>query len=300
MARLQISPDVANRFITLDWSDEQHDPTGFCRDLIDHYEAGDIIILKHAPFRIDFDLLNKVDFPAGRKYQKLGEKAFVWPKLHRAGVAKLFMGSFLHRPGFYLAFRREVKSVSSQLREFAKHVFAPYQFGEMNVSWRFTPTGPEGLHVDYFRADENVHHVRIFINIDAKPRIWTVGHQLDELIGRFYEEARLDELRAADSKTICNRLNKTVLGDVNKPQGGALDRHVVEFEQGDVWLCETRINSHQIFSGHRLVATDFYVNSNSMLDPSRAVEARVRRTLERHAALRSGEWVNDCANTNIS
>ena len=59
------------------------------------------------------------------------------------------------------------------------------------------------------------------------------------------------------------------------------DRHVVEFTQGDVWLCETRINSHQILSGRRLVATDFYVDPSSMLDPEQRVEARVARCMER-------------------
>jgi hypothetical protein len=59
-----------------------------------------------------------------------------------------------------------------------------------------------------------------------------------------------------------------------------MDRHVVRFAPGEVWLCETRLNSHEIYSGHRLVATDFYVDSGSMLDPSQRVEARVRRALE--------------------
>jgi hypothetical protein len=66
-----------------------------------------------------------------------------------------------------------------------------------------------------------------------------------------------------------------------------MDRHVVSFAPGEVWLCETRLNSHGIYSGHRLVATDFYVDPASMLDPSQRVDARVKRSLERLRASRN-------------
>jgi hypothetical protein len=121
----------------------------------------------------------------------------------------------------------------------------------------------------------------MFINIDEEPRIWTVSHQLEELIARSYASAELAQLGGSPSNSIIDRINSRVLTPLSYEPMSKSDRHIIEFAQGDVWLCETRINSHQIFSGRRVVATDFYVDPASMLDPEQRVEARVRRALER-------------------
>jgi hypothetical protein len=111
--------------------------------------------------------------------------------------------------------------------------------------------------------------------------VWTVSHQLEDLIARNYATAELAELSGSPSNSIIDRINRRVLNPISYEPACETDRHVVEFTQGDVWLCETRINSHQIFSGRRLVATDFYVDPSSMLDPEQRVEARVARCMER-------------------
>ena len=38
------------------------------------YEQGKVIILENAPFRMDFELLNKVSLPRSRQFQKLSYK----------------------------------------------------------------------------------------------------------------------------------------------------------------------------------------------------------------------------------
>jgi hypothetical protein len=289
---IELSPRVADPFVRMDWRDDGDDPAAFRAALIRNYELGKVIILENAPFHVDFDLLNKVSLPPGRRFQKLSDKIFRAPKLYRADVFRLLYEAFGLDVSFYLAFRREVGRVSASLRDFARDVFRPYRFLKLGVSWRFTMTGPEGLHVDYFRNEEDLHYLRIFVNVDRDSRVWTLSHQLEELIGRYYDEARLFELAHAPSNAICSRLNKTVFDHLNALPRSATDRHVASFAPGEVWLCETRVNSHEIFSGHRLVATDFYVDPASMLDSSQRVDARVRRALEqcrRAAASHAGE-----------
>ena len=284
MAEIELSAMLADRFVRLDWQDRSRDPRAFDADLIRHYEAGDIIILGHPPFEIDFDVLNRVSFPEGRAHQKLMDKFLIHPKLHRREVRRLFHDVFGFDAIFYLRFRREVKRLSEELRRFGRSVFQPYRFLKQGVSWRFTPTGPEGLHVDYFRRAKDLQYLRIFINVDRQPRIWTVGPPLEDLIERYAEEAALLELTGAACNQVCLRLNKRVFDRINVQPRSAMDRHVVHFAPGDVWLCETQLNSHEIFSGHRLVATDFYVEPSSMQDPSRRVDARVAACLQRLAA----------------
>lgn len=286
MADIQLNPRVADRFVRLDWRDAKDDPQGFRTALAQRYEAGDVLILANAPFNIDLDLLNRVSLPGGRPFQKLSDRTFRPINLCRAKRRGLFRAAFGGDVLLYLKFRREVGRVSALLRAFARDVFRPYRFlkdGDA-VSWRFTPTGPEGLHVDYFRDDRDLQYVRMFVNVDQRSRVWTLTHQLDELIYRFYDKAQLGELAGAPSNAVCDRLNKVVFDAVNAQPREAMDRHVVSFAPGEVWLCETRLNSHEIFAGHRMVATGFYVDPASMLDPTQRVDARVRRALE-HAAI---------------
>lgn len=279
MANIELSPAVADPFIRMNWNDEGDDPAGFRSELMRLYELGKVIVLENAPFQINFAVLNRISLPQGRKFQKLSEKSLCAPKLYKADVRRLFYDAFGLDVASYLDFRREVGRLSASLRDFARDVFRPYRFLKLDVSWRFTPTGPEGLHVDYFKRTEDLHYLRIFVNVDREPRIWTMSHPLEDLIDRYGDEARLIELVGAPSNAVCARLNEAVFDRVNALPHSAMDRHVVSFAPGDVWLCETRLNSHEIYSGHRLVATDFYVDPASMLDPSQRVDARVKRSL---------------------
>ena len=281
MANIELSPTVADPFVRMNWNDEGYDPIGFRSELGRNYELGKVIILENAPFKINFTLLNEISLPSGRKFQKLSDKFLCVPKLYRAEVRRMLHRAFGLDLMLYLDFRREVGRLSASLRNFARDVFRSYRFLKLDVSWRFTPTGPEGLHVDYFKRVEDLHYLRIFVNVDREPRVWTISHQLEGLIERYGDEARLIELVGAPSNAVCARLNEAVFDHVNSLPRSAMDRHTASFAPGDVWLCETRLNSHEIYSGHRLVATDFYVDPASMLDPSQRVEARVKRSLER-------------------
>lgn len=287
VAEIERSAAVADPFVRVDWRDRDQDHPAFEAGLKRHYEAGHIILLDHPPFAIDFDVLNRVSFPAGRLHQKLTDRFLAYPKLHRPEVRRLFHEAFGLDLPFYLRFRREVMRLSEGLRRFARDVFPSYRFLRQGVSWRFTPTGPEGLHVDYFRRPEELQYLRIFINVDRQPRVWTIGPPLEELIARYADEANLLELAGAPSNQVCQRLNKRVFDKINVQPRSAMDRHIVSFAPGDVWLCETRLNSHEIFSGHRLVATDFYVEPASMRDPQQSVDRRVTACLQRLAGARS-------------
>lgn len=286
MAEIERSATVTDPFVRVDWRDRGHDRPAFDAGLKRHYEAGHIIVLDHPPFEIDFDVLNRVSFPPGRLHQKLADRFLTYPKLHRPEVRRLFHDAFALDLPFYLRFRREVSRLSEALRRFARDVFPSYRFLRQGVSWRFTPTGPEGLHVDYFRRPEELQYLRIFINVDRQPRVWTIGPPLEELIERYADAADLLELAGAPSNQVCQRLNKRVFDKINVQPRSAMDRHIVRFAPGDVWLCETRLNSHEIFSGHRLVATDFYVEPSSMHDPQQSVDRRVAACLHRLATAR--------------
>lgn len=280
MTWIRYHPNVADFFVHMDWRDSRSDPPGFKTELLRNYEAGKIILLKNSPLSINYGLLNKLHLPKGRRFQKLSYKTLTYPKMYKADIAKLMLMKFSRTPVLYFKLRREILRITKEVRYFVHDVFKPYRIQKESVSWRFTPTGPEPLHVDWFRPTDDVHYIRMFINIDEQSRVWTVSHQLEDLIARNYVIAELAELSGSPSNSVIDRINRRVLNSSSYEPAAETDRHVVEFMQGDVWLCETRINSHQILSGRRLVATDFYVDPSSMLDPEQRVEARVARCLE--------------------
>ncbi len=276
MARIELSPNVDNYFERMDWRESTGNLPEFRETLINHYESGKVILLENTPFKIDYDLLNLVTIPEGRRFKKLTDRFFLQPKLYRLADAQAFLATFGINPAFYLKVRREVQSVNAQVREFGKTLFSTYDFLEWDVSWRFTHTGPEDLHLDSFGSNEDFQYVRIFINIDDKPRIWNVSHRLDELTKRYYESGHLGELRDLSGNEFCYKLNLLAFGGMERAGRDGHDRHVVELEQGDVWLCDSRVVSHQIVSGQRLVASHFKVDAGSLRNPNAGIDARVR------------------------
>lgn len=283
MPQITLSPQVPDFFVEMDWRDRAARPAKFDADLVDAFEAAKVILLKNPPFEVDFELLSRVSFPAGRKYQKLRRTFLTRPKLYKPRVARAMYGAFGTDVGFYLKFRKAVNRLSQDLTDFKAKVFAGYRFLKRDISWRFTPTGPEGLHVDYVRSAEDLQYVRIFVNVDNAPRVWTLSYQLEELIERYFDFAGLAEMQGAHANEICNRLNQTVFSAHERLPGGPLPSHRVAFQPGEVWLCESRLNSHEIFSGRRMVGTHFPADPQTMRDPSLRVEARVARAMARHA-----------------
>lgn len=279
MPHIRLNPNVRSMVVDVDWHDEPRDPAGFRTRMARDYESGAVILLKNAPFSVDFDLLNRVSFPAGRRFQKLSERFLCYPKVYKPEIARLFWDTFGTKPGLYLAFRNEVQRVSAEIKAFLLNVFNTYDVYRGGVSWRFTPTGPEGLHVDYFKPVEDISYLRLFMNIDKEPRVWGLSHPLEELIDRNRERLKLSELRGRPSNELVKRLNEGLLYGMSHLPPEESDRHIIEFNQGDVWICETRLNSHQIVAGNRLAATDLYVRSSSLQDPSRSVERRVAARL---------------------
>jgi len=284
MARIQLSPRVEDYLVRMDWREAARDLAGWSEELVSRYEAGNVVLLENAPFHADYDALNQVSLPLGRRFKKTKDRFFLYPKLYQPGVMGALGQAFGAHPARYVAFRREVKSLSDQLRAFARQVFTMYRFKSWDVSWRFTPTGPEDLHLDSFGKNEDNHYLRIFVNVDEKPRCWNVSHRLDELGDRYYQEAGLEALRGAAGNEFCHDLNLAAFGGMENAGQDGHDRHVIEFDQGDVWLCESRIVSHQIVSGHRLVVTHFEVDPASMRDPEQRIDARAERCHERNAA----------------
>jgi hypothetical protein len=280
MPSIRLHPKIADYFVHMDWRDAEGCLPEFSTKLVENLEAGKVILLANARFQIDYEILNRVTVPPDGLFKKKKAGFFLYPKLHRHGVAKVFWQTFRGNLLLYLRFRREVARVTGQVHRLVDQIFPTYRFLSRDVSWRFTRTGPEPLHLDSFGENGDYQWVRVFVNLDEEPRVWAVGLRLEDVAERYYESAGLAEFRDVSANEFCYELNEVAF---NGPDGPEQPRHVVHFEQGDVWLCDSRIVSHQIVAGRRLLATHMKVDPESMLDPSQRVEARVQRIHQRHA-----------------
>ena len=138
MTDIELSPRVADPFVRMNWRDEGNDPAGFRAALMRDYERGKVVILENAPFRIDFDLLNKVSLPRGRRFQKLSDRILCTPRLYRAEVRRLLYEAFGTDILLYLAFLG--RYALRPLRDFAR--------------------ASSGLPLDQPRGELAVHHDR--------------------------------------------------------------------------------------------------------------------------------------------
>ena len=304
MAKIKLHPNLPDAFVQLDWNDAAADKAAFCENLVREYEDGRTIILKNSPITTDFELLNRVSLPAGLKYKKMSDHHFHNP-LFRPKTWGLHAHLLKDHPRDYRAVCREIRNASDAIRDWTRDVFKPYRFTKMPVSWRFTPTGNEHIHIDSFGAKQDEPekwYVRIFMNVDYEPRIWNVSHRLDALAETRYESAGMGEWRHGRGADFSREMSKVVFGTKANPIHGAEPCHEIAWETGDVWLVDSRMQSHQVDHGRRLMATGFEVDASTMQDPLKSLDNRVRayhvrygESLPESGALESGKGISETA-----
>lgn len=286
MTKIKICPELPDHFIEMDWRDAQHDEPAFSQTLVEHYENGKIVILRNSPIQADYELLNRVSLPRDLAYKKVRDDLFQHPKM-RLDSWKLHAQLLRTSLRDYVAIRREIRRASDAIRVFAKRVFPGYRFEKMPCSWRFTPTGPEHMHIDHFGAlgdEPEKWYLRIFLNIDYEPRIWNLSYDLQGLAEQFYDAAGMEKWRDGRGCDFSREVGSFAFGGKGSGPEDGQPRHEIEWECGDVWIADSRLHSHQVLWGRRLMATGFEVDVTSMNDASLSLDARVRRLHERYGA----------------
>lgn len=282
MAKIELNPKVENYLVEFDWSSVGQDGGPSYRDIVGHYEAGDLVLLNNVPLGVDYDLLNRVHVPDDEGFRKLSYKSLLYPKLWKSKERRLLYDTFGLDLVTYLRFRAEVQRLNARVLELTHNIFSSYRFGKEQFSWRFLPTdlGIHPLHIDTFGDNADVQYVRFFINLDKEPRVWRVSHRLDEVARQVYRRQDWSRHAALPANEFCAIASRHCYG-LQDP-----DCHKVRFAQGDVWLCDTRKISHGVISGHRLMATHFWAEPDSMQEPSNRLDRTVEHIHAKHGDAR--------------
>lgn len=292
MVTIVRDPLVEDHIIELGAATDQE-----CAAIRRHYEGGHLVLLRDIRFDLDFQFLNGLNFDVEgppeflRKIKKYGAEKiasldadstnsldqFVFQEVFHCDVGKLAY------------FKQQVRAGNEQSDALYARLFPDYVATRRVHTWRLTSTMFENLHWDNFGIPETFQQVRIFTNIAASPRLWRTSHRIDHFAAAAYEERDLASFADKMGDDLNRFLNKVALGGMKAPCLDRMPKHHIAFDQGEVWLCETRIVCHQIYHGERAFAAMYFSDPRTMDRPELAFDERLARLHQlRRAAKRSG------------
>lgn len=285
MARIFKHTDLEDSFVEFDCRDlSRVDAGAVCRA----YEAGKVALLQGLRIDCDRQFLAGVEFPSEPKPLKKfashrflretggGEggllrglaRALLQRAAPRTPVAEQVLARvFANDRGRFRRFTEQVRHVNAQILHVCRTLFPGYRRIHESITWRFSETVNENLHVDVYEQDLPDHHLRLFVNMDSAPRLWNVSWTLEQLLRDHLGRLDPEFVRSATPGRICHALNFLVFGRMAEAGRDGQPRHVALFEPGEVWLVDSRKVSHQIVYGRRAISTDFAIETGSMADP---------------------------------
>ena len=295
MATILKHPQVEDYFVELTLDEIKERPHG----IIPEYESNRLIILKDYRLPIDLDVFAEMSTNLGRIED---------PKIRRT-VKKMTSTNFL-REGYsaddvrtvpnpitraaydvlcngdadlYLGVRDAMRTAHETLLHLYEICFPDYSYFRIIPTIRLTQTLFENLHWDNHQIAEDFQQVRIFCNLDQRPRIWHVSHNFVTYARQLYQEHQLSRFAGQDPNLLNNYICGSVLGGSRNACRDNLPRHVIAFEPGEIWFGESRMLAHQIFYGERAMVYMFMIDPARMLSPERRFNAQVE-SLHREAA----------------
>jgi hypothetical protein len=260
------------------------------------YEEGYLVLLRGVKFDLDLDFLNTIDFDVPgppeilHKVKKLTGHNFLAlsPKSSAPIDSFVFQEIFESDEGKLAYFQEQVKSGNAQSDALYARLFPQYVATRAVHTWRFTETMYENLHWDVFGIPEPFHQVRIFTNLARSLRLWRVSHHVDEFADTVYDDWNLSQFAGKIGDDLLRFMNKDILLS-KEPCLDRQPKHHLALEQGDVWICETRILSHQIYHGERAFAAMYFSDPERMARPKLGFEARIERLHEKHGHARGAQ-----------
>ncbi len=148
--------------------------------------------------------------------------------------------------------------VTQQVRTYVRTWFPMYEVvDDQSITWRLTQTESEPMHYDSYGVDPNDHHnVRVFINLDTKPRVWGLSRKVQDMI-KIYSELMLPE-KNQHPNLFTAALTKKLPWD-------KIPRTFVSFAPLNMWLVNSQVVAHEIIYGRRMLAATIACKPSSMV-----------------------------------
>jgi hypothetical protein len=257
--------------------------------IVKPYEAGKALYFPHLKLDIDHDFWAALPTEGYPRLKKLSSSPSQGDPENDALLDRRLGEAALPAP-LAKRLRKEIVGLYARALPLYEALFAGYRFTRRQAVWRLNTVRNENLHVDTYTAPFTDHFARLFINLDAEPRIWMTSWNIDALYERFGDRIDPALLARGSAAELHAAVNEAAFGGRTAIWWDKQPRHVVYFDPGDVWAVDSRQMAHQIFYGRRALSIDFFVDPASMNKPKRQYLAIADRFRKRALAERaSGE-----------
>jgi hypothetical protein len=297
---IERNPAVPDHFLVLERKETFGEyARAYGNALAEHCENHGVIVVPFMPIEFDLPLLQSIMLPL--EWKKIGTaNGIEEPVYARDGkevkvreehpFLKLGLGD---RWAAYL--QSQVATFDAQLRRGMSMLFPAYHsMIEGNITWRLTETVEEGMHFDVYSdgapLKNRAHRVKVFINIDSKPRVWHTSLDLPGVLHTCRD--RLPVEMPDDANVVNDIIDKFgVLKD--------LPFHRLSFPPMAAVISNSEVVSHEVVYGRRVVGGEFVCSESDMLDPGKLVHQCLKGWLgeneyivEPDAALVAGRYAD--------
>ena len=252
-------------------------------DVIEDFRDERLIVLHHCPTeKIDFDFLQTVSLPQTWQMKKL----VITQLLNKIDareknnplVKEVFEGGFGENTERYDKFISQLRVLVQISNVMLDKLLDGLVVSERQIVCRFSETRMENLHFDLDSNSDDHEAFRLYINLDANPRIWSVSYPVSDLIakgGRRITDGIPEDLK---SEVKLERVTGRAFGGWNqRATERKSPRHMIFFDPGDVWIVDGRSVSHQVLQGQRVLSVYASI-------PTAGNEGKIRGFRERLAA----------------
>lgn len=143
-----------------------------------------------------------------------------------------------------------------------KTFFPKYKIVDENWTWRLTVTEKEEMHLDSYgdTTIQDLHSVRMFINLDNTPRVWRVSHPLERIYKDYIRIINAEATSEIHPNEVNHILNKNLFWK-------GFPFHEIHFAPYSMWMCNSQLIPHQAYRGNKLAAYTFRIDPKTMLYP---------------------------------
>lgn len=237
--------------------------------LADWYESNKLLYIDNYPLEFDRELMWKLPIIGPKEIPhsllKMKIRSVMAPITKPFNETTHILGNFVKPAEDAFKLQEMIKSIQIQLQGIARDMFPTYVpiEEERGFSIRLTCQAGEEIHFDsYDGMDDDNHRIRIFANLDCRPRIWSSGGLFEDWIGRFSDEAVYK-----GTKYHPNKANEFLNNKIDWDQG---ELAYMMFAPLSVWFTNSQPVSHEIVYGRRMASQTTVVKANSILRPDKA------------------------------
>lgn len=283
---ITLNPAVPTKIFQL----ERHETFGdyarrYGDEITRAYEADQVIYFPHFPLPLNLEFFQNITFP--KEWKKIGTFNGIARDAFTFSDGKLTSDLDGHPLAKIVQPANAVVYMLQQVRETHLAIFEAlarvlphyHSLRGGNITWRFTETANEGMHIDGFaggapRGQNPDHRVKLFINVDSLPRHWRISYDVITMLDVYAD--KLGDNIPEDLNVLAHEIGRLqLLADA--------PYHDVQFPQMSAVLANAEAIAHSVVYGRRMICAELFCDARDMLDREQQPHAKLARWFKKRA-----------------